>query len=71
MAESILFDCPKAGAQVRLDVENEIGGFFKRIIKQTILECDLRSIGGCRMKLNPYEDHPCVALAKANKCALK
>lgn len=71
MAKSILFDCPKAGAHVRLEVENEVGGFFKKIINQTIIECDLRSMGGCRMKIEPLDESPCVALAKAKKCALK
>ena len=71
MIASILFDCPKAGAQVRLEIDNEIGGLFKSIKSQTVLKCDLHDMGGCRMKLAPMEDPPCVALAKARKCALK
>lgn len=68
----VLYKCPHVKKKVCLDVENEVekGLLRTKIVSQTLLKCDLQSMGGCNMQIDRF-DTQCPAVAQAEKCTLK
>ena len=69
----IIYTCPTAGTNVHLKIEGEsTKGFFgKKFTSQEVTNCDLRSQGGCTIKLQPAINSKCPAVAKAQKNSLR
>lgn len=68
----VVYKCSHAKKKVSLDVdtESEKGLLGSKIIAQTLIKCDLQSMGGCSMRIDSF-DTKCPAVAAAAKCALK
>lgn len=70
--DKVIYKCSHVRKKVCLDVENtmEKAFFGQKITAQTVLRCDLQSMGGCKMRLDRF-DTKCPAVAQAAKCGLK
>lgn len=68
----VIYKCSHVRKKVCLDVENQVEKALlgQKIIAQTVLSCDLQSMGGCNMRLDRF-DTKCPAIAQAAKCNLK
>ena len=68
----VLYKCPHVKKKVCLDVENELEKRLlgTKVISQSLVKCDLQSMGGCSMQIDRF-DTQCPAVAQAEKCALK
>lgn len=70
--KKIIYKCSHVKKKVSLDVANEIEQKIlgSKIISQSLLKCDLQSMGGCSMRIDQF-DSKCPAVAQAQKCTLK
>lgn len=70
--KKLIYKCSHVKKKVSLDIENEIEKKMlgSKIISQSVLKCDLQSMGGCAMRLDRF-DTKCPAVAQAQKCTLK
>ncbi|MGE3724027.1 MAG: hypothetical protein AB7I41_00640 [Candidatus Sericytochromatia bacterium] len=71
-AVKVIYKCALVKKKVCLDVENEVEKALlgSKTVAQTVLKCDLKSMGGCNQSLDRF-DTKCPAVGQAAKCTLK